>query len=323
MDPELRAAAASLPPLAFSDLDTIRRTMNDFLGGRAVDRSGVVVEDRVVPESEDLAAVAVRMLLPESDSASQLRGGVLSIHGGGFALGLAKMDDGSNAQIVRETGAVVVSVDYRLAPENPFPGPADDCYAALVWLAEHATELGVDPTRIIVLGVSAGATLAATTALMARERGGPAIALQVLLEPSLDDRLRTPSMRNGTDTVGWNNSLAAQSWDMYLAGKHDIPPALSVPAREVDLAGLPPAYISVNELDCLRDEGLEFAGRLLAAGVSTELHVWPGTFHGAAGLVPGAEISRCARAVLHDALRRGLRTQALVASEKGTSDVND
>ena len=301
MDGELAATVALIPDLSFAELESTRQTLDMLVSALPADLTGVVVEDRHEP------GVDVRIFVPEQRTAEPAPA-VLDIHGGGFAVGTVALDDGPNADIARATGAVVVSVDYRLAPEHPYPAAAEDCYAALLWLVEHAGELGVDPRRIAVLGDSAGGGLAATTALMARDRGGPAIALQVLIEPELDDRLDTPSMLAGADTVGWNSGQAVLSWRYYLGGAPAD--AYAAPARMADLAGLPPTYLTVNELDCLRDEGLEYARRLLAAGVSTELHCWPGTFHGFATLVPTAAIARRANSDLHDALRRGLDVDA-------------
>jgi acetyl esterase/lipase len=303
VDGELAATVALIPDLSFAELDSTRQTLDMLVSALPADLTGVRVEDRNGP------GVDVRIFTPEQRTAEPAPA-VLDIHGGGFAVGTVALDDGPNADIVRATGAVVVSVDYRLAPEHPYPAAAEDCYAALRWLVEHADELGVDPRRIAVLGDSAGGGLAATTALLARDRGGPAVALQVLIEPELDDRLDTPSMLAGADTVGWNSAQAVLSWRYYLG---DEPAdAYAAPARMADLAGLPPTYLTVNELDCLRDEGLEYARRLLAAGVSTELHCWPGTFHGFATLVPTAAVARRATATLHDALRRGLDVDARV-----------
>jgi acetyl esterase/lipase len=304
VDPELAVAVPLIPNFPFTELDLARRTLAELIASFPVDLRGVRVEDRLVPGPSGAPALPIRIFIPEAPAEAVRRPGVLDIHGGGFAVGTVALDDASNVTIAREIGAVVLSVEYRLAPEHPFPAPAEDCYAALVWFAEHAAELGVDPARIAVLGDSAGGGLAATTALLARDRGGPRLAMQVLIEPELDDRLDTHSMRTGADTVGWNNEQAVQSWRYYLGTEPAT--AYAAPARMADLSGLPPTFLTVNELDCLRDEGIEYARRLLIAGVSTELHCWPGTFHGFATLVPTAGLAIRAAAMLHDALRRGL-----------------
>jgi acetyl esterase/lipase len=177
----------------------------------------------------------------------------------------------------------VVSVDYRLAPETPFPGALEDVYAGLAWTAAHATDLDIDPERIAIQGTSAGGGLCAALALLARDRGGPHIAFQFLSAPEPDDRLTTRSMTEFTDTPMWSRPRAVMSWDAYLGhalvGTDNVP-IYAAPARTSDLAGLPPAYVSVMHFDPLRDEGVAYALAMLAAGVSVELHLFPGTFHG-------------------------------------------
>jgi acetyl esterase/lipase len=203
---------------------------------------------------------------------------------------------------------VVVAVDYRLAPEHPFPAPLEDSYAGLVWTAKNADALGIDPDRIAIHGISAGGGLCAGLALLARDRGEPAIAFQYLGVPEVDDRLDTPSMRAFADTPIWNLPRAEVSWDAYLGagkrGRPDVSP-YAAPARATDLAGLPPAYVSVMEFDPLRDEGIAYATALLHAGVSVELHLFPGTFHGSS-LVEDAAVSRREYDETLLALRRGL-----------------
>ena len=208
--------------------------------------------------------------------------------------------------------AVVCSVEYRLAPEHPYPAAIEDCYAALAWFSANAAELGVDPDRIAISGQSAGGGLAAGTALLARDRGGPALCFQLLDIPELDHRLATPSMTQFVDTPLWNRPNAVVSWTWYLGPDFDGPgsadvPIYASPSVADDLSGLPPAFVSVMEFDPLRDEGIDYAARLLEAGVSTELHAYPGTFHGSS-LVQEAAVSkqsaRDAFAALGKALRR-------------------
>jgi acetyl esterase/lipase len=190
----------------------------------------------------------------------------------------------------------VVSVDYRLAPEHPYPAGLDDCMRGLRYLAGLAGPLAVH-------GQSAGGGLGAATVLRARDEGGPAIAFQSLGIPELDDRLETPSMQAFTSTPLWARPQAIRSWEYYLGGQ----PAdgYAAPARNEDLSGLPPAHVTVMELDPLRDEGIAYAQRMLQAGVSVELHAYPGTFHGSA-LVTEAAVSKRQAADLVGALRRGL-----------------
>jgi acetyl esterase/lipase len=199
-------------------------------------------------------------------------------HGGGFVAGDLDTEDLRCVRIARDAGCVVISVDYRLAPEHRFPAAHDDCVAVLEWTAREAAALGVDPRRIGVAGASSGGNLAAATSLRARDHGGPPVAFQLLAYPSLDDRLETASVRFvGTPLV--DGSDCAHCWDYYLGlDRADVSP-YAAPARATDLRGLPPTYLLTAELDPLRDEGIRFATRLLEAGVSVELHQFAGAFH--------------------------------------------
>jgi acetyl esterase/lipase len=178
---------------------------------------------------------------------------------------------------------VVVSVDYRLAPEHPFPAGPEDCYAGLLWVAANAEELGVDLDRLVVTGGSAGGALTAAVALMARDRGGPHIAYQALRIPVTDDRLVTPSYLASADAPGFNKAGVEGMWLHYLgeAADREKTSPYAAPARAEDLSGLPSAFVQTNGLDPLRDEGLEYASRLLAAGVPVEIYNAPGSYHGA------------------------------------------
>ncbi|WP_245839687.1 alpha/beta hydrolase [Mycobacterium aquaticum] len=247
----------------------------------------------------------VRIYQPEQIRAPAA---VYRVHGGGFISGDLETEHALNVRLARELGVTVVAVGYRLAPETPFPGPLDDVYAGLLWMAESAGELEIEPRRIAIHGTSAGGGLCAALALLARDRGGPHIAFQFLGVPELDDRLATPSMTMFTDTPLWDRSKAIASWGHYLgptvAGTDRVP-VYAAPARAADLAGLPPAYVSVMHYDPLRDEGVAYALAMLAAGVTVELHLFPGTFHGSA-LVQHAAISQREQAELIAVLRRAL-----------------
>ncbi|MEM7141040.1 MAG: alpha/beta hydrolase [Actinomycetota bacterium] len=271
-------------------------------------RADVVREDRMIPGREGDPDVMVRIYRPAQTPTGPMPG-LVEIHGGGFVLGEVSMMDAFCDRVAAEFPAVVVSVDYRLAPEDPFPAGVEDCYAALSWFAANADEFRVDVDRIAIGGQSAGGGLAAATALLARDRGGPSLCFQLLEIPELDDRLDTPSMVAFTDTPLWNRPNAIRSWSWYLGGD-DLPGSVDVsyyaaPARCEDLSGLPPACVTVMEFDPLRDEGLIYAARLLQAGVSTELHAYPGTFHGSA-LVADAEVSKQGARDTFNALRRAL-----------------
>jgi acetyl esterase/lipase len=290
-----------------ADMVEMRATMA-ALGETVAPRSDVVREDREIPGRDGDPAVRVRVYRPAADMVGPLAG-LVEIHGGGFIIGDIAMMDSFCDRVAAELSAMVVSVGYRLAPEDPFPAAVEDCHAAVSWLAEHAEEFGVDPERIAIAGQSAGGGLAAATALMARDRGGPALCFQLLEIPELDDRLATPSMIDFVDTPLWNRPNAIRSWSWYLGadglpGSGDVSP-YAAPARAEDLSALPPAFVSVMEFDPLRDEGLVYAMRLLQAGVSTELHAYPGTFHGS-GLVVDAAVSRRGARDSFDALGRAL-----------------
>jgi len=176
----------------------------------------------------------------------------------------------------------VVSVDYRLAPEHPYPAAVDDCFAGLEWTWSHAPELDIDPGRIGVGGSSAGGALAASVALRARDSGGPPLVFQILNYPVIDDRMDTPSMRAFDATPMWTSGATADMWVHYLgdpSDRGDVSP-YAAPGRAADLSGLPPAYVLTAELDPLRDEGIDYARRLMEAGVPTELHTVVGACHG-------------------------------------------
>jgi acetyl esterase len=309
IDPELAMHVAELSPTDFSDVAAARAQMREtaMTHRHHAPERGVTVTDLSVPGAAGDPAVNIRTYTP--DSASNPEAGLLYIHGGGFALGDLDTTEAICSLYASEVGAVVVSVGYRLAPEHPFPAALQDCFAVLTWLAEHGRELGVDPTRIAVAGESAGGGLTAALALLARDRQGPRICFQLLEIPVLDDRLETDSMQAFTDTPVWDRRNARLSWELYLGT--DISPGdprvspYAAPARALDLAGLPPAHIVTAEFDPLRDEGIAYAQRLLAAGVSASLTSYAGTFHGSS-MFADAQVSRRILRDTIEALRRGL-----------------
>ncbi|WP_299564625.1 alpha/beta hydrolase [uncultured Mycolicibacterium sp.] len=211
---------------------------------------------------------------------------LLWIHGGGYVMGSAAQDDGWCRRYARALGATVAAVEYRLAPEHPYPAPLEDCYTALAWLIRLP---GVDPARVAIGGASAGGGLAAALALLARDRGELRPAAQLLVYPMLDDRTndRPDAERPGHRL--WNRAANAFGWSAYL-GEAD--PVVAVPARRSDLRGLPPAWIGVGTADLFHDEDLEYARRLRAAGVPCTVEVVPGAFHGFDAIRPGAAVSR-------------------------------
>ncbi|MFE3459592.1 alpha/beta hydrolase [Nocardiopsis aegyptia] len=296
MDPELEAFVPLFPRADLSDPVTARGNLAELSASIPVpDVPDMDVEDRTVPGDPD---VAVRVYRPH-----RAQGAVIWLHGGGFVMGDLDSEHPWATRIAAESGAVVVSVAYRLAPEHPFPAALDDVRAVLAWTVEHAGELGVDPERVAVGGHSAGACLAAATALRERDEQGPPIRFQLLNQPGVDDRQTTWSARNRTDTPWMNRDKVTEIWRHYLGSAPATPYA--APMRATDLTGLPPAYIATAEFCPNRDEGIDYAARLLRAGVSVELHQWAGTFHGSQAIL-SAEVSQRQNTELGRALRRAL-----------------
>jgi acetyl esterase len=239
-------------------------------------RAAVEVEERFVPGPSGHPDVRVLIYRPIGAGALPL---VANFHGGAFAMRADHFPAG-DARIAM-LGTTLVSVDYRSLPDHTFPLGVEDCYAALCWAVDA---LDVDKHRDAVTGGSAGGALAAAVTLMARDRSGPHIAFQALRIPVLDDRMLTPSMRQfGEGHPGFNAVSADRMWRDYLGADRDVKDTspYAAPARAADLSGLPPAFILVNGLDPLRDEGIEYAMRLMAAGVPVELYCVPGAYHGA------------------------------------------
>lgn len=309
-DPELAAALSMMPEVDITDVGAARAAQTQQLTAAlsAADTTGVDIQEVTVPGPDRAPEVALRIYRPRSVQGPLPV--VYSIHGGGFVLGSPDVDHDWNLLLCRGLTALVVSVDYRLAPEHPFPAPLEDCYAGLTGLVANAAELGVRADRVALWGDSAGAGLAAALTLLARDREGPAICFQHLCSPALDDRLETASARQFTDTPVWNRHSARLSWEAYLGegvrGTTDVSP-YAAPARAGagDLSGLPPAYVSVMEFDPLRDEGAAYAHALRAAGVPAQLRLLPGTFHGA-WAVEHAAVIRAATAEAVAALRTAL-----------------
>ena len=311
VDPEFRHLMKHVPVLDLADAVTTRERLRAQVAGdpMSVVPAGVEVSDHriAVRDGADVDVVIFR----QAESSGRALPVVLYFHGGGFVLGDARTDVRVPSGLAADLDAVVVSVNYRLAPEHPFPAAFDDGYAALEWIASTA-DPGFDPSRLVVAGTSAGAGLAAAVALKARDLGGPAILFQALDSPVVDDRLVTDSSTRYTDTPMWTSQNAVDSWNHYL-GRGTDRGALSyyaAPARAQDFSGLPPAYIAVTSFDPLRDEGIDYARALLGAGVPTELHLSPGTFHGATSLFPQAEISQRVNAAFTSAIRRVLDNSA-------------
>ena len=299
MDPQVGAALARMvagmgeakprPPVG--DWRTRRENGNAMFGVWAALQpfpTDVVTRDFSV-RSHDGKDILLRLFHKRG---SQPGSAALYVHGGGMLLGSVDVYDEILRRYVSASGVPLLAVDYRLPPEHPYPTPVADCYAGLRWLAERAPELGVEPTRIAIMGDSAGGGLAAATALVARDRGGPPLAAQILVYPMLDDRNTKPDPEiEGFLTWTWEDNITG--WRALIgagAGKDGVDPH-AAPARATDLSRMPPTYLEVGQLDIFRDEGVAYAQRL-QAHVPTELHVHPGVPHGWELFAPDADVSR-------------------------------
>lgn len=259
------------------------------------------VEDRRIPAPG--GELLLRIYRPEGAGPFPV---VMNFHGGGWVIGDVDTADGQCRAMCRRACVLVVSVDYRLAPEHRFPAAAEDCYAATVWAAANASALGGDPSRLAVAGDSAGGNLAAVIALMARDRNGPKVAFQLLVYPVTNARFDTPSYADNGDGYMLTKAAMIWFWDQYAPAATDRAHAYASPLQAPSLIGLPPAYVMTAEYDPLRDEGEDYATRLIKAGVPTQCERFPGLIHGffaQSQLVPAASAAMdkaCA------ALRAGL-----------------
>ncbi|MBL0887152.1 alpha/beta hydrolase [Myceligenerans indicum] len=316
IDPELRPLLDLLPAAALSSatlpqvrdlaVPTAESVDSLLTAGRAVDRRDVGVT------APDGAPVPLTVLSPPGLDRSTPVPCVYWVHGGGMVMG----DRFSNIDIPLEwldqLGVVVVTVDYRLAPEATGTTLVEDCFRGLTWVAEHAADLGVDPARLVVAGTSAGGGLAAGVTLLARDRGAPAVAAQVLVCPMLDHRNDTGSSHQFAEgPATWSRAMNAFGWRSVLGDgpATEVSPYVS-PARADDLSGLPPTYVDVGSAEVFRDEDVSYANGIWAAGGQAELHVWAGGFHGFDALVPEARVSTAARRTRTDWLGRVLGTRS-------------
>ncbi|GAA3722149.1 acetyl esterase/lipase [Spinactinospora alkalitolerans] len=312
-DAELSAAlqamvmAGQAPGTLTPDLIPALRERNALQrpGDEELRRGGrIEIEERGIPGPESAPDLSVLICRPAG--AATPAPGVYNIHGGGMIMGDNRTAITALLDWVEQLGVIVVSVEYRLAPEHPHPAPVEDCYAGLLWTAANAAEVGIDPQRLLIAGASAGGGLAAAVALMARDRGGPALLGQMLICPMLDDRNETPSSHELDGEGVWDRTSNLTGWGALLGeqrGGPDVSP-YAAPARADDLSGLPPAFVDVGSVETFRDEDVAYATRIWQAGGSAELHVWPGGFHGFDLMLPQAALSQAAQAARVQWIRR-------------------
>ncbi|MGI5430241.1 alpha/beta hydrolase [Streptomyces sp. CA-179760] len=264
------------------------------------------VEDRQVPGPQGEPDISLLICRPAAPAPAGARPVIYHVHGGGMVIGNNRVGVDVPLAWARALDAVVVSVEYRLAPEHPHPAPVEDVYAGLLWTVDHAAELGADPERIVIAGASAGGGLCAALALLTRDRKGPQPIGQLLMCPMLDDRNDTPSTHQMAGLGVWDRTANETGWTALLGSRRGGPdvPAYAAPARAEDLTGLPPAFLDVGSAETFRDEVVAYASRIWQAGGVAELHVWPGGFHGFDGFAPQAALSQSARAAHLDWLRR-------------------
>lgn len=282
-DPTIEEIARAFPKVDVTDVPGARKAVAEFREGleKSMGRPShdqIEEVERTIPGPNGAPPLPIRIYVPKDRT--KAGPAFVNFHGGAFIMGDLESEHPRCLAMAAEGGAVSVGVDYRLAPEHSFPAGVEDCYAALKWVAANAKELKVDLDRIAVGGGSAGGNLSAAVALMARDRGGPKIAFQMLFYPVIDDRCETDSMKGRTDLYIWDYQNNLHMWDHYIGRDRDEVSSYAAPARADDLSGLPPAYVMTCEHDPLRDEGILYAMKLMAAGVPVELHNYPGTVHG-------------------------------------------
>ncbi|MFB6723893.1 alpha/beta hydrolase [Kribbella sp. NPDC056345] len=297
LDPELQELLSDFPlvtEVTAEMLPIMRQAsavpVEPLLAGRAISRREVTA---TASDGSDLPMTVLGPAEPAPGAAC-----IYWLHGGGMILGDRFSQLDIPLEWIERLGVVVVTADYRLAPEVTGMTPVDDAYQGLLWVEKHAEELGIDPSRLVVAGISAGGGLAAGVALMARDLGGPAIAAQLLICPMLDHRNNSTSSLQYAGQPGiWTHETNRFAWNAVLG---DLPvdrvPAYVSPALATDLTGLPTTYVDAGSAEVFRDEDVEYASRIWAAGGQAELHVWAGGFHGFDAVFPDAALSVAARA---------------------------
>jgi acetyl esterase/lipase len=305
--PELQPYAKVLPPMTFN-ARSLRLLRSMYRVMSLPKKTGDIhIENRWIPAKDSHTTLRLR-LYRRPKSMPQPAPALLWMHGGGYILGKPEQDDACCIQYARQLDMLVVSVDYRVAPEHPFPCSLDDCLAALEWLCAQAVELGVDVQRIAIGGASAGGGLAAALAQLVHDRQAIQPAFQLLVYPMLDDRTSAGSHLADPSHLVWNQESNRFGWEAYLGatcGSADLPP-YAVPSRRDDLSGLPPAWIGVGSLDLFHAEAVAYAQQLQACGVACELFTVPGAFHGFDQFAQRSQLVRDFRQAQIDAMRRNL-----------------
>ena len=302
-DPELAPMSLELLPGIRAEVDAAVAALADLSrGGR------FTVSQPSVPGLDDAPEIPLLICTPAGAPAS--RPALYFMHGGGFFCNDHRTGLDQLLDLAEQFGATLISVGYRLAPEHPYPAQINDAHAGLLWAADHADELGIDPHRIIVTGYSAGGGLSAALALTVRDKGGPHLLGQLLMAPMLDDRNDSASALQMDGIEFWNRSYNRFGWNSLLGALQDgaDEPQYAAPAGATDLTSLPPAFLDVGSAEGLRDEILAYTNRIWQAGGKAELHVWPGGIHAFDREVPEARISKAAVAARHNWLKRLLTT---------------
>lgn len=309
LDPELKIFEQFTMP-DYRDIGAVRAWLATFSGPPSSGNreiNGVAIRDQTIPGPAGAPDLTVRIYHPGVAGTLPV---LVYYHSGSLVMGNLDTDERACLNYARDAGCVVVSVAYRLAPENPFPAPVEDCYAGLGWAVRQAGTYGGDAARVAVGGSSAGGTLAAAVALMARDRCLTKPALQLLIYPGLDDRLSTPSMNYPFRPAPLPKSIIGHMWRYYLGESGTAASPYAAPARAGDFSDLAPAYLEVGALDPLRDEVIDYVSRLLQAGVPCDLHVLAGAPH-AFDMVAEAEVTKRAFDLRAAALRKAFGTACM------------